>query len=105
MQPGYTGFTAMDLNLEQKSRLDAAFDRAGLSPSDREFWLGRLPTIPSDMQNRIIGMLETFPEEIAWLRDIQLRKESALASRDRGAWHAIVTEERDHLSTLVGRSQ
>ena len=88
------------LNTAETERLEKLFQHAGASGEDREFWLSRIAAMPDSVRESILGLLEMFPRELAWFRDIQIRKEQALHARDQALWQAIVDEEAKHLSTL-----
>ncbi len=91
----------MKLTKEQEMRLNLIFSLAETEKSARDFWISRLEIMPEEARDNIIALLEMFPEEINWFKGLQLRKEEALAKRDRQAWQKIIEEEGKHLSIIL----
>jgi hypothetical protein len=75
------------------------------SEADVDFWLSRLEGAPDDICENILDLFSAFPEEIGWLKDVQIRKEKALADHDQNAWEEILKEEEAHLGTLKADSK
>lgn len=91
----------MKLTKEQEARLNLVFSLARAKKGNQDFWISRLETMPEEAQDNIIALFEMFPEEIDWFKGLQLRKEEALAKRDRQAWQKIIEEEGKHLSIIL----
>lgn len=66
-----------------------------------DFWAERLGAAPENFVKAIVSFFEMFPEEMAWFEDLQKRKEEALAKRDRGAWRAIIEEEKNKIEEIA----
>ena len=74
---------------------------AGAAKADQDFWVERLGTMTSGVQEIILAFLAEFPSEFNWFTTVQKRKEAALKSKDSAAWAAIVAEEKEKIKNLA----
>ena len=88
------------MNEDQKQKFISLFQNQSLSKSDKDFWFSRLGNMKEEMIAHILALFEEFPKEIGWLRDIQERKDTALAVRNHEEWQAILKEEEEHFTQL-----
>ena len=88
------------MNEHQKQKLISMFQNQSLSKSDRDFWFSRLENMKEEMRVHILALFEQFPEEIVWLKNIQERKEEALATVNHEEWESLIKEEEEHFSHL-----
>lgn len=79
-------------------RFKSIFDKVNLSDKERDFWLSRLDSVPSEQKEQILDLFEIFPGDISWFTDIQIRKEEALLKRDTNLWQKIIEEEKKFFS-------
>ena len=87
---------------EQRQELISVFNTHGVSQGDQDFWFSRLEDMKEEMRNHVLVLFTMFPEDIGWLRNIQERKEQALATDDRSEWDLILKEEEEHFNrTLI----
>ena len=89
------------MNEDQKQKFLSLFENQGVAKSEQDFWLFRLEGMPEEGREHILILFETFPQEIRWLRDIQERKDKALADLNHDAWEAILKDEEEHFNTLL----
>jgi hypothetical protein len=88
----------MTLTKSELDRLEAALTQA---PGHIEFWRSRFEKMPLTMRDRLLELFETIPSAAGKFSDLQLRKETALAARDRVTWETILAEEENYVSSLL----
>ena len=89
------------MNEDQKQKFLSLFENQGIAKSEQNFWFFRLEGMPEEGRGHILTLFEEFPQEIRWLRNIQERKDKALATLDHNAWETILKDEEEHFSTLL----
>ena len=83
----------------QRTKLDSFFNAQGVSENDKQFWFGRLEHFSYEVCEKVIELLEVFPQEVANLRALQEKRERTLGNDQE--WVKFLEEEKNYFANLL----